>query len=1121
MRCARCTAILTPAGCGCVGLGPGGARPSASGLERCACCATISPPTAKFCLQCGASYVGLAADHEEMSALQARAHDQPRAGPGIERRHLTVVFYDLVASTSLAHEVDPEDLTDIIAAFHRTATDAMVRFGGFVARYLGDGGVIYFGYPEAHEDDAERAIRASLEALQDIGHLQLAGERRLRARVGIASGLVVVGNVYGDCAPGTLDVAGETPNLAARLQSTAEPDTVRVDAATHRLAGHLFEWADQGKVALKGLPEPMHVWQAVGVRAMHNRFEARRHAQLTPLLDREKERAVLFELWQSARDSAGQVVLVSGEAGIGKSRLAATMLADAGGARYARLRYFCSPYGQGSPLHPCIQQLEHAAGFAANDSPDTKLSKLGVLVGDTPPQEFALIAELLNLPHRLAPKAGALGPLVKRRRTLQALARQLERLAHQMPTLALFEDAQWSDETSRELLSLVVSRIVRLPVLLVVVARPEFHPDWITRSHATSLTLGPLSVEVSTALVHSVADRRPLRPRVVADIVARTDGIPLYLEEVTQAVLETEDRSEAQAGAQHGVSLPLSLQASLLARLDRLGGARQIAEAAAAIGRDFTSGLLQQVLSGVPDVQESIDRLAAAGLVLRRGAAPGAYTFKHALIRDAAYGLMVRDKRRAIHARIAEALEASYPEVAAVQPEVLARHYTEGRVLERAVQYWLRAGQLALRRSAMTEAIEHLRRGLALLAEGPVGAAQGSLPDQERWKLPIELDLTIALGKAQIATQGYAVAGTGTTFAKARELCEKMGDPPQLLAVLHGLWTHALLRAEFSLAQSQAEQLRLKGGAQNDRMWLLMARRFSGVTCYPLAEFAQAREHLERGLELYDPALQATYAALTVDDPRVVMLTYLSWTLMCLGRFSEAKRLSEQAVDEARKLDHAYTLAHALNGAAFVALTIDTPEAALKRLDELQAVLADQGIAYYEAIETVFRGCVLAACGELERSRPLLIDGMRAYRATGSRLYLSGVLRMSAEALLCSGETAEAKRLMEESMAITESSGQRWDEAEAHRVHGRVLQALGDAPGAEAEFQRALSVARSQGARLWELRASLSLARLVTDGAAAARVPLSSVLELFAGEPDVPDLHAARALAGVVAREAV
>lgn len=1085
-------------------MGKGSRQPEAdraTAARVCARCGTAASPGAKFCSECGAWL-------DKAGAVARASSDRPAApdaGTAAERRQVTVAFCDLVGSTTLATEIDPEDYRAILTQFHHSVAGAMSEFDGHVARFLGDGELVFFGFPEAHEDDAERAIYAALTTIERVGALQVFGNRRLQVRIGIATGLVIIGNLHGEIAFNALDVAGETPNLAARLQSIAVPDSIVVAADTRKQVGDLFEWVDLGWIRLKGLRDEIHAWEVAGSKAVASRYDAHHDAGLAPMLGRDDLRDELLGRWREACGGTGRVALVSGEGGVGKSRMAAAIL-EATTERHV-LRYFCSPHRQGSPLHPYAQQIEWATGFTREDSSETKLDKVDAALAGASAQDKALLAEIVNVTAGNRFPVRQFTPQTKRRLTLQALLASLERLAREKPTLVVFEDAQWIDETSRELLALTVARVAQLPVLLLVLARPEFTPAWISLPHVSHITLAPLAPAIGATLVHIVAKNTSLSPRIISDIVSRADGIPLYIEELTKAVIEDQDpRRVAEGNSLKELALPLSLQASLLSRLDRLGGAREVAEIAAAIGRDFTSELLALVVDRADDIQRSLDALVTSRLIVREATQPSRYSFKHALIRDAAYGIMVRERRRAVHSRITQALESHFPEVAGGHPEILAWHCTEGELIPKAAEYWLKAGHNALRRSAMHEALIHLRRGIAVLPQSETAP----------WRVQRELDLTIALGKAQIATQGYAIASTGETFAKARALCAQLGNPPQLLAVLHGLWTHALLRAEFPSAQQQAGQLLERGRETGDRMWLLMGNRFSGVTRHPRGEFHEASRLLEEGLELYDPAQQATYWALTVDDPRVIMLTYLSWSQMCLGRIANARKCSERAVAEARQMAHAYTLAHALNGAAFVALTIVSPQAALQRLDELRALLVDNGIAYYEAVETIFRGWCLAAMGQFAPAIALLDGGMEAYRATGSRLYLSGFLRMSAEAHGWSGRAAEAAELIREAVAVMEATDQRWDEAEIHRVRGGLLRAAGDQVGARRAFDQALAVARRQRAGLWELRATCDLADLlIAQGAPdEAHAMLEPVLAKFEADPDLPDLARARALCG-------
>jgi class 3 adenylate cyclase/predicted ATPase len=1091
-------------------MGMGSRQAEANGASAafvCARCGFVSGRDAKFCSQCGARLA-------ESAGAAVPGDRAPAAGPGsgaaLERRQVTVAFCDLVGSTSLAAELDPEDYRAILTDFHHCVAGAMSEFGGHVARFLGDGELIFFGFPEAHEDDAERAIHAALATMERVRALRVLGDRRLQARIGIATGLVVIGNLHGEIADNALDVAGETPNLAARLQGIAGPNTIVVAADTRKQVGDLFEWGDLGSLRLRGLRDGVQAWEVIGPKAVASRYDAQHDAGLAPMLDNDDVRDKLVTLWREARDGAGRVALVSGEGGVGKSRMAAAILEETT-ARHV-LRYFCSPHRQGSPLHPYAQQIEWAAGFTREDSNDARLDKLDAVLVGASVQDKGLLAEIVNVAAGNRFPVPQLTPRTKRRLTLQALLAVLERLARERPTLVVFEDAQWMDETSRELLALTVARVAQLPVLLLVLARPEFIPDWIALPHVSHVTLPPLAPAIGAALVHIVAKNASLSRRIISDIVARADGIPLYIEELTKAVVEEQaPRGVGEANTVKESALPLSLQASLLSRLDRLGHAREVAEIAAAIGRDFTSDLLALVVDR-GDLQRSLDALVASRLIVREASQPLRYSFKHALIRDAAYGIMVRERRRAVHTRIAQALETHFPEVVAGHPEVLAWHCTEGELVQKAAEYWLKAGHSALRRSAMHEALSHLRRGIAVLPQSETAP----------WRVQRELDLTIALGKAQIATQGYAIESTGETFGKAQALCAQLGNPPQLLAVLHGLWTRALLRAEFPSALRQAEDLLERGRASGDRMWLLMGNRFSGVTHHPLGEFNEASRLLENGLELYDPAQQATYWAMTVDDPRVIMLTYLSWSQMCLGNIANARKCSERAVAEATQMAHAYTLAHALNGAAFVALTIVSPQAALQRLDQLRAVLFDNGIAYYEAVETVFRGWCLAAMGEHARAIALLDAGMDAYRATGSRLYLSGFLRMSAEAHGWAGQLAKATDLVREAVAVMEATDQRWDEAEIHRVRGVLLRAAGDGDAARRALDEASAAARRQGAKLWELRAACDLADLLVAREARdeAATILAPILEAFEADAEIPDLARARALALAVRESA-
>ena len=622
-----------------------------------------------------------------------------------ERRQLTVMFCDLVGSTELSARLDPEDLREVIAAYHRAVADVVGSFDGFVAKYMGDGVLVYFGYPRAHEDDAERAVRAGLGVIDAVGRLDVKSVK-LQARVGIATGLVVVGDLIGEGSAQEQSVVGETPNLAARLQALAEPDAVVIAAGTRRLVGDLFEYRDLGAVEVKGIAAPVPAWQVLRPSAVASRFEALRGSALTRLVGRDEEIDLLLRRWARAKAGDGQVVLISGEPGIGKSRITAALEERLHAEPHLRLRYFCSPYHQDSALFPFIDQLGRAAGFARDDPPAAKLEKLEALLARAAPpdEDVAFLADLLSLPASERHPLPNLSPQRKKERTLEALIRQLEGLARQQPVVMVFEDAHWIDPTSRELLDLAVERVRSLPVLLIVTFRPEFQPPWTGQPQVTMLALNRLDRRDRTALVEQIAGGKALPDEVIDQIVDRTDGVPLFVEELTKSVLESGLlREEADRyvldRALPPFAIPTTLHDSLMARLDRLASVRHVAQIGAAIGREFSYELLRAV-SRLPEdeLQAALARLVASELVFQRGTPPDAvYSFKHALVQDAAHGSLLRSARQQLHAQIAEALEAHSPELMDSQPELFAQHYAEAG-LGRKIRRLLGQGRSEVRR---------------------------------------------------------------------------------------------------------------------------------------------------------------------------------------------------------------------------------------------------------------------------------------------------------------------------------------------------------------------------------------------------------------------------------------
>ncbi len=723
---------------------------------------------------------------------EAERSDEPKAPDSPERRYVTVLFSDLVGSTALSTRLDVEDLRDVIALYQRCVEETIRRFDGFVAKFLGDGVLVYFGYPEAHEDDPERAVRAGLELVAAVKGLQTA--EPLQARVGIATGLVVVGDVIGSGPSQEQAILGKTPNLAARLQGIASPGAVVIADSTRKLLGNLFEVEDLGGKDLKGIAEAEKAWAVLRANPVDSRFDAFHASGITELVGRQEELDLLIRRWTKATTGEGQVVLLSGEPGIGKSRLVAALSEHLATEPHTRLRYFCSPQHTDSALYPIISQLERAAGFTHDDTALTKLDKLDTLLTKsfTPKTDAALFAELLSLPNDGRYPRIELTPQQRRQRTLEALINQIIALAEQSPVLMVVEDIHWIDPTTLEALGRGIDRIKSVGVLLIMTYRSEFEPPWIGRPYVTALTLSRLGEREITSMIDRVAGNKTLPEGLRRDIIERTDGIPLFVEEMTKAVLEAEGESGARQAAaaipSSTAHVPASLHASLLARLDRLGPAKEVAQIGSVIGREFPRALLAAVARKQErELRAALERLTEAGLLFRQGMPPEAtYLFKHALVQDAAYGTLLREPRRALHARIAETLQSQFTGIGENQPELLARHFTEAGLVEKGAALWGKAAQRSLERSAMVEAALQFTTARDLVATLP------PTPKTRREQIKLQVSLLAPL----IGTKGFAAAETKAAIERAQALIEEaealgepLDDPLLLLSVLYGFWT--------------------------------------------------------------------------------------------------------------------------------------------------------------------------------------------------------------------------------------------------------------------------------------------------------------------------------------------
>jgi class 3 adenylate cyclase/predicted ATPase len=1049
--------------------------------------------------------------HQRAAGTVATAitHAPPR--DTAERRQVTVMFSDLVGSTALSTRMDPEDLREIISAYQNCTAETVQRFGGFVAKYMGDGVLVYFGYPQAHEDDAERAVRAGLELVAAVSALKT--HAALQARIGIATGLVVVGDLIGSGASQEQAIVGETPNLAARLQAIANPNSVVVSESTRKLLGNLFQLQDLGGQDLKGIASSVRAWAALRPSSVESRFEALHAGELTELVGREEEFELLLRRWSKAKGGEGQLVLLSGEAGIGKSRLTAALLERLATEPHTRLRYFCSPQHTDSALYPIISQTERAAGFTYDDITQAKLDKLDAQLAKslTPPQDAALLADMLSLPNDGRYPPLELDPQQRRQKTLEALTAQLEARAQAKPVLMIFEDVHWIDPTTLEAVGRTVDRLRTLDVLLIVTHRPEFEPPWIGRPYVTALTLNRLGEREITAMIDRVTGNKALPENIRQDIIERTDGVPLFVEEMTKAVLEAESEGEAQrttaAVPSPAMAVPASLHASLMARLDRLGPAKEVAQIGSAIGREFSHVLLASVVSK-PETElgSAVDRLIAAGLLFRQGVPPQAtYLFKHALVQDAAYGTLLREPRRALHARIAETFESRFAEITENRPEVLARHFTEAGISETAIKYWSRAGERALQRSANAEAAAHLTSAIELIRASP------KRDDESR----LELRLQMALGSAARAIHGHAAPETLRVYTRARDLLDETVAAKEQMAVLYGLFSVTFVRGEYAAARPVAEQALAVAALEPDPEAAAFANRMTGIVDWATGDFLAAAPRLRGVAELYAAGSGNVTDLRYSQDHSVWSLSLLALALWPLGFVDQAIEAALKALARAQQVNHAMTTAFALIfGSTLCEFIGADPLRGGLLFDEALDYCVNKDLRTYFPWSRFYGGLSLINRGQLDQGLEMMRGAMTAAKKINTKLLWTPHLGSLALAHTRAGQPEAALDLLSEALVAVEDMDERMFEAELHRIVGDVLLSM-QCPGeAEVEFTRALAVARQQQAKSWELRAAMTLARLWRDQGkvSEARELLAPVYGWFTEGFDTRDLKEAKAL---------
>jgi len=1054
------------------------------------------------------------------------AFSEPKSQDTAERRQVTVMFSDLVGSTALSARIDPEDLREIISAYQKCVAETVQRFGGFVAKYMGDGVLVYFGYPQAHEDDAERAVRTGLEIVAAVTALK--APVALQTRVGIATGLVVVGDLIGSGEAQERGIIGETPNLAARLQGVAEPNMVVISESTRKLLGNLFELRDLGAKDLKGIAEPTRAFAALRASSAEGRFEALHASGLTELVGREEELEILLRRWSRAKTGEGQVVLLSGEAGIGKSRLTAALLERLASEPHTRLRYFCSPQHTDSAFYPIIGQMERAAGLVQDDTPQARLDKLDALLAQTSTtkQDAALFAEMLSLPNDERYPALDLAPQQRRQKTLEALTTQLTGLANHQPVLMIFEDVHWIDPTSIEALNRTVDRIKNLRGLLIVTFRPEFNPPWLGQSHVTSQTLNRLGEREAVAIIARLVGNKELPADVMAEIVQRTDGIPLFVEEMTMAVLEAESeggaRRTAAAVPSPALAVPASLHASLMARLDRLGPAKEVAQIGATIGREFTHALLAAVVRKPEQgLGSALDRIIRAGLLFRQGVPPHAsYLFKHALIQDAAYGTLLRQPRRALHARIAETLERDFPDIAENQPEILARHCTEAGLIEKAAGLWGKAGQRSLERSALFEAVAQFTHALDQIA---------TLPGTHALRRE-QIKLQVALITPLLHIKGQAAPETKAAVEQAHlliEQAEALGEPPEdpllLFVVLYGIWVANAGAFNGDAVRELAAQFLTLAEKQGAPVPLMVGHRILGVSLMFTGNLVESRDHFDRAVDhfdravaLYDPVQHRAFAARFGQDPGAALLAFRSLAQWLLGYGEGAAATADRALEIARNSGEVSTLMYVLFFISPLHLLMGNYTTAAAQAQELLALAEEKLAAFWIERATFVRGCILASTGKPSDGVQLITSGLAASQVTGTTFWLPLYESYLAKAHAELGKFVDAWRCIGEATRAVETTKETMFETEVYRIAGEIaLQSpQPDEAKAQAYFERALSVARAQRAKSWELRAAMSMARLWRDQGKTveARKLLAPVYGWFTEGFDTRDLKEAKAL---------
>jgi class 3 adenylate cyclase len=1033
---------------------------------RCADCPAENVEGAQFCMQCG-----------------ARLKVAHTPGPA-ERRQITVLFCDLVGSTALSEQLDPEDLHDVIRRYHATCELVVARYDGSIAQHLGDGVLVYFGHPHAHEDDATRAVRAALELQRAVSGLT-GGGRPLSVRIGIHTGVVVVGEVG---AEGRQLALGATPNLAARIQQEAPPGAVLITEASHRLVTGFFRESDLGFRDLRGVTQPVHLYRIQGETGARSRMEATAAGGLTPFIGREKETTFILQRWADAIAGKAAVITLCGEPGIGKSRLVRS-LRERVGAVALVIECYASPLFRDTALHPVVEMLERQIG-TANESPETRRAKLREQLAQSNLATGATTGPLETLLSIASEDAEAanLSPQKQRQATFDALASWLGALAERQPVLFVLEDAHWADPSTIELMNLFIERLSTARLMMLLTHRPELAPVFAS-PRVTRVDLQRMPHEEARQILTALATDKPLPEAIEREVLAKADGVPLYLEEIGKAVLESREPGfqgdpSRPVSARGGIAIPATVVDSLTSRLDHLGGGKKVIQLAATIGRTFALGMLLEV-AGMQEaaLRGDLDRLLAAGLVLRREGPQGeSYIFKHALIQDVAYASLLRGTRQDYHRQIARALEDRFPVLAASQPELLARHFEGAGMNDEAVAHWASAGQRALARSANAEAISAFGNALRLLT---------TLPESEKRDRQ-EIELRCVLGMALIFTKGWSTKDVEDTFEPAYQLCCRYGDLPA--RAVYGIWAVYIVRADRERVTQLTPLIERVAAHTQDSQELFIAHGLLAGHAFWIADYEGARHHSEAGARYLDranPRKQALDLLGHGYDGQLYPLLFRAWSAAIQGRVREAAAASQDAIDFASATEHPFTLGLALCYGAGVAHELGDVQEVGARGRRLSSLAADGGFAWFSVNALSFFGWAALKKGDPDRGIELMKQALSAYEAMGSNIILAYYLSYVAEGCIAAGRIEEGLAVVDRGLRATKEMLAVFCEPELYRLKGELLRLEGDVRGAERSFRTAHALAVGKGALLFEARASLGLGRLwASEGRGMEALPM-------------------------------